>query len=76
MLVWAMSSGRETGVGLLVISCVCGGDGWGKRVLTQEAAEMLGTVGLVGVFASHISSGGFPELDHLGVLGTLETAES
>ena len=44
-------------------------------MLTQQAAEVLGAVGLVGVLASHVSSGGFPELDHLGVLGTLETIE-
>lgn len=47
----------------------------GRGVLTQEAAEMLRTVGLVGVLARHFSSGGLPELDHLEVLSTLESIE-
>lgn len=42
---------------------------------TQQAAEMLRAVRLVGVLASHVSSGGLPELDHLEILSTLETVE-
>lgn len=47
----------------------------GIKVRTQEAAEVLRTVGLVGVLASQVSGWSLPELDHLQVLGTLEAIE-